>query len=152
MKNMLLRRKKRPDWMEKNGFIIYASTDSEETRGQPTGETYEAVFNNLYKKVSSIQFILDSLISLSFYFARITVPLGHSRVCLSCIRRPTEDEYSIEADMLKSISGLECLHDFLNECSPYPVTAYQYNVIEYFPTHFNSLKHKHHTADDVLMQ
>jgi hypothetical protein len=152
LKRLVLRTKKRQEWMKNDGFIINSTSYSEETGGQHRGKSYEAVFNNLYKKVSFTQFILDSLIALSFYFARITVPIGHSRVCSSCIRRLTEDEYSIHADMLKSISGLECLHDFFNECNPSPVTAYDYNVIEYFPAHFNSLKRRHNTSDDTLMQ
>jgi hypothetical protein len=69
-------------------------------------------------KVHNRQFILDSLIAVSFYLARnaIQPSEGVKFEGIESIERSCEEVFSIEAEIIKEVLKTDQLNDFFNEC------------------------------------
>lgn len=47
---------------------------------------------------------------------------------------------------------VEQFNEFFNACEVYLVTAYKYNVVEYFPAHFQRLRHNVGASEGILIK
>jgi hypothetical protein len=76
------------------------------------------LFESLHLKVHNRQFILDSLIAVSFYLARnaIQPSEGVKFEGIESIERSCEEVFSIEAEIIKEVLKTDQLNDFFNEC------------------------------------
>jgi hypothetical protein len=115
---------------------------------------YLSVFERIQLKVTTKQFILDSLISLSFYISSqcsASVLITNSSYQENLLR---DDEafYSIRAENIKEVMKDDKFSNFFNVCEDHAVTAYKYNVVEYFPERFCPLRDSMGVSDEVLLQ
>jgi hypothetical protein len=97
-----------------NGLLSYDFANSVTDKSSIT----HALFESLHMKVSSRQFILDSLISLSFNLAKNSIipSEGAEESHQGSNLGRSEEVYSIEADIIKQVLQTEQLDDFFNEC------------------------------------
>jgi hypothetical protein len=63
-----------------------------------------------------------------------------------------EEQYSIEADIIKGVLQFSQLDDFFNECKDKSVTAYKYNIVEYHPDTFKLIRAREQVTEEMLMQ
>jgi hypothetical protein len=74
------------------------------------------LFESLHLKVHNRQFILDSLIALSFYLARNAIFPQEGAKPEDSESKLSEEVFSIEADIIKEALQTNQLNDFFNEC------------------------------------
>jgi hypothetical protein len=76
------------------------------------------LFESMHLKVHNTQFILDSLIAVTFYLARNTFqPSDQAKhQDLENKERSSEEVFSIETDTIKNALKTDQLNDFFNEC------------------------------------
>lgn len=114
---------------------------------------YFTVFEHIKLKVLTKQFILDSLISLSFYIASISQSNTNESIQnRSEIEIDKEKFYSIEARNIAQVLDDEKFSTFFNGCKSYTVSAYKYNVIEYYPHVFKSVRDALGITEEMVMQ
>lgn len=114
-------------------------------------ETFSCVYKSQYLKVISWQFIIDSLISLTFYTLTPKPNWDSYTESASCYSQP-EVKLRINVDEIKSFVKSEQFSRFFCGCKPHTVTSRNYNVIEYFPALFRSLRLREGINDDTLVQ
>jgi len=144
IRRLLGLKKVRPCRAIKRLFQIKSSFScSEVVLASLAGKNDDSLFGSFHKK-----FIIDALVSLSFYFVRnqLTDSTINSKEG-SEPNRLNEECYTIEADIIKEVVQHEQFNTFFNS-----FTAYKYNIIEYFPSMFKALRSGEGITEDELMR
>jgi hypothetical protein len=58
----------------------------------------------------------------------------------------------VDAAFIKEVLQVEEFYEFFNDCKLHSVTAYKYNVVEYFPVLFKQLRADYALDDAVILQ
>eukprot|EP00359_Climacostomum_virens_P002757 CAMPEP_0204908398 /NCGR_PEP_ID=MMETSP1397-20131031/7350_1 /ASSEMBLY_ACC=CAM_ASM_000891 /TAXON_ID=49980 /ORGANISM="Climacostomum Climacostomum virens, Strain Stock W-24" /LENGTH=519 /DNA_ID=CAMNT_0052077893 /DNA_START=318 /DNA_END=1873 /DNA_ORIENTATION=- len=105
-------------------------------------KVYYSVFEHI-----QLKFILDSLISLSFYIASNShLVINDSSTSLLKPSDTKEAFYTIDAQSIKEVLQDDNFSKFFDN-----FTAYRYNVIEYFPEVFRDLRDRMGITDEMIM-
>jgi hypothetical protein len=93
-------------------FLVSTNTTSNYVSSNLT------LFESLHLKVHNTQFILDSLIAVSFYLARNPMQPSEQpkRQEFEYKERSGEEVFSLDAEIMKESLKTDQLNDFFNEC------------------------------------
>lgn len=125
------------------------SKDLVVSAGKVQNSTYRSVFEQLHLKVPFTQFVMDSLITLTFYHTRASFDNCQG---VSVKKGLNETIYCIDAEFIKEVVQVDRFNSFFDKCNGYPVTAYKYTLIEYSPELFQNLREAAGLHDQALMQ
>jgi len=102
-------------------------------------ETYRNVFENLHLK-----FVLDSLITLTFYHTRASFENCQGVTMRNGVN---ENIYTIDAEFIKEVVQVDRFNSFFDK-----FTAFKYTLIEYSPQLFKQLRNAAGLSEVELMQ